>query len=89
MPASWRAQDAAGAAVTDMSPPGGALLAGRGVGRRRERPGPGRLRVMNGAACRTRTDDLLLTTGPSPHDPNDTETPCHENLSEIVVGPDS
>ena len=28
MPASWRAQDAAGAAVTDMSPPGGALVAG-------------------------------------------------------------
>ena len=44
---------------------------------------------IRGAACRTRTDDLLLTTGPSPHDPNDTETPCHENLSEIVVGPDS
>ena len=28
VPASWRAQDAASAAVTDMSPPGGALVAG-------------------------------------------------------------
>ena len=31
------------------------------VGPRQARPGPGRLRAMSGAACRTRTDDLLFT----------------------------
>ena len=34
---------------------------GREVGLRREQPGPARLRAMSGAACRTRTDDLLFT----------------------------
>ena len=61
MPALWSAHDGVGGAVTDMSPPDDELDAGPWGGSEKECSRPGRLRSMSGAACRTRTDDLLFT----------------------------